>query len=139
MDIFAHYLLNQHPLQHQKIMLSSFLQLDQNDWFLDQRMPPGFKIYNKIFVIDDRHYRVVIRFSKQAEHYQLDVPFPIAIIHTEAIQVRKSYGIETRFKDLKVYHSNQYISAYQMMEQGIPSNLFQQITEDLNQLLISKE
>jgi hypothetical protein len=133
MELISLYLYNTCPIQTENINSISFSLLKNKGYEEDVRKPKNFFLIKKSYEIDDEHYRIFLRFSKNEYEnsvYSLDYPVPFMIVKTKPTSLINTY------KDEKIYHSNQHKKIYDYIKSGVPIKLFNEIFEDLKENII---
>jgi hypothetical protein len=132
MELTTAYLYNQSPIDVFNISESTFQYMLNADWFEDERQPKNFKILNKRFKHGESIYRVVLRFRMDTPGvYKLDVPIPFAVILSERYEIQKSYGSDSRFRDIKVWHGKDVKNTIGFFQAGVPIQLIDDVIIDL--------
>lgn len=133
MNIIEKYLYLISPLESDKVLIESFSYLKENGWYRDHRGSDKFEIFAKRFQIDDKWYRVVVRFERiSTTVYKISIPVPFVIIET-------STSDGEIFVDSTVHHGRKVKSSLGYIENGIPKELINQVINDLNKYLVFSE
>ncbi|QHW35781.1 hypothetical protein GZH47_33345 (plasmid) [Paenibacillus rhizovicinus] len=136
MELITAYLYNQSPIDVFNIMESTFKNMTSSRWFEEERQPKNFKIMNKRFKVADVVYRVVLRFRLDTPGvYTLDTPIPFAVMLSERYEVEKAHGTESRYKDVKVWHSKEMKSTIGYFQAGVPVVLINEVIDDLKTVI----
>lgn len=144
MELLSAYFYNMSPIKMTEISEETFSHLYDRSWYKDDRNPKGFQIINKRFLIQDKWYRVALRFKRVsdsvgAELFELDTPVPFMVIHTEMMETSGgSHDISIRFKDLHVWHGKQVKTTVGYLQEGVPLQLIDEVIADLKDAVVYK-
>lgn len=131
MDVVDYYLsirqpiLNRQTSSHKMKSKGFVLTSETNDYF----------IWETRLLIENDPYRVVIRTKRNDENLMIELPIPYFV----GKQIRKEIKDRIAYADLKVWHSNHYKNRKQMIDDGVPPLLFEQLTTILDRSLIDDE
>lgn len=133
MELVAIYLYNRIPIETDNILNITFHGLKRDGWYTDARTNRKFTMLNKRIEYNGQWYRAMIRFEYKGidpngqERYQLSIPTPFLITECEPLESVTS----ARWKDSKTYHGPKLGSVAEMMKQGVPSEIIDEVYKDL--------
>ena len=137
MELAAAYLYNRVPVNVNLVSEKSFHHLKRNGWYRDNRTNSKFTMLNKRIEINDKWYRVLIRFEASKRimrpdgssfnNYKLSEPAPFLVTECEPIESVTS----DKWKDTKTYHGRKLGSVLGFLSEGVPSEIIDIVYNDL--------
>lgn len=133
MELISSYLYNRIPIRTTNIENRTFHFLKRHGWYSDSRSNRKFTMLNKRFKINGQWYRALIRFQNDGtETFELSIPCPFVITKSETED-------EISFKDTKTFHGPKLKNVIGFFEAGVPSELIDQIYQDLREHVTYKD
>ncbi len=136
MEMVSVYLFNRIPIETDDFNNKTFHRFKKNGWYNDSRSSHKFVLLNKRIEVEEKWYRVMIRFEFQGliddfqESYNLSNPVPFLVTECEPLVGGN------RWRDIKTYHGRNIGSASAFIESGIPSEVIEKVNEDLRKFAV---
>ncbi|MCY8466432.1 hypothetical protein [Bacillus atrophaeus] len=137
MELASAYLYNRVPVNVNYISEKTFHHLKRNGWYTDIRTNSKFTMLNKRIEINNKWYRVLIRFESlkmivdadglMFKGYKLSEPAPFLVTECEPIESITS----DKWKDTKTYHGRKLGSVLGFLSEGVPSEIIDTVYDDL--------
>lgn len=133
MELVSVYLYTRASLETKGISNATFHSLKRNGWYKDARSNRKFMLLNKRIQVGKQMYRALIRFQydgivNNQETFILSLPTPFILTTCEPVES----GMEIRWKDTRVFHVSK-IGIPTLLQEGIPSDIIDEINQDLEQ------